>query len=67
MDDFGSESDSDFASYWRDWVSPCKLVICLFSITWCRFVPSSITVRTAGLSNLFLSLPPASIVPCILF
>ncbi|OJJ63394.1 hypothetical protein ASPSYDRAFT_37940, partial [Aspergillus sydowii CBS 593.65] len=23
MEDFNSETDSDYTSYWRDWVSPC--------------------------------------------
>lgn len=25
MDDFVSESDSDYTSYWRDWVSPSAM------------------------------------------
>ena len=29
MDDFGSETDSEYTSYWRDWVS--RQVILLFS------------------------------------
>jgi hypothetical protein len=33
MDDFQSETDSDYTSYWRDWVSlalhPCGLVFVL--------------------------------------
>ena len=24
MDDFASETDSDYTSYWRDWVSKCS-------------------------------------------
>ena len=25
MDDFASETDSDYTSYWRDWVSDCEM------------------------------------------
>lgn len=28
MDDFVSESDSDYTSYWRDWVSNARAVGC---------------------------------------
>jgi hypothetical protein len=34
MDEFNSETDSDYASYWRDWVCPAKFprVLFIFSI-----------------------------------
>lgn len=28
MDDFGSETDSDYTSYWRDWVSLQSYMFC---------------------------------------
>ena len=29
MEEFNSETDSDYTSYWRDWVSVCVVVFCL--------------------------------------
>lgn len=36
MDDFNSDTDSDYTSYWRDWVG----VIISFSTLYSRSVPS---------------------------
>lgn len=30
MDEYASESDSDYTSYWRDWVSRFYACTCLF-------------------------------------
>ena len=39
MDDFASETDSDYTSYWRDWVSErvsCSFVyLCVFVLSVC--------------------------------
>lgn len=41
MDDFNSETDSDYTSYWRDWVSISDLLISCFA-------PSSFVVVRTG-------------------
>ena len=40
MEDFNSETDSDYTSYWRDWVSQILLffVLLLVCSYYCRFV-----------------------------
>lgn len=30
MDDFNTETDSDYTSYWRDWVSECPVIFFRF-------------------------------------
>jgi hypothetical protein len=32
MDDFNSETDSDYTSYWRDWVSDHHIFIFVMSL-----------------------------------
>lgn len=39
MEDFNSETDSDYTSYWRDWVSAtrfCSVQLCVFAFFFLR-------------------------------
>lgn len=41
MDEFASESDSDYTSYWRDWVSPIPLPSTPMALPVCVFHPKA--------------------------
>lgn len=53
MEDFNSESDSDYTSYWRDWVGELFFLFCLFSaVHLCLLLPS---LSSVNVSFLFLA------------
>jgi hypothetical protein len=66
MDDFASDTDSDYTSYWRDWVSSLNFStpffpICLFvgggNLVGCCLDPRSVkpaTMPTGTGNNLFV-------------
>ena len=51
MDDFASETDSDYTSYWRDWVSPFQFFQYVIQIVLSVFYSLSLGYHALRIAN----------------